>query len=245
MIGYCFAVPSYNGLAVSAFQIHNRSKEIISSQQGVHPRLEEIVKKHLREPWRQPLHRASVKAFESAQAIVEKAGLPLVLDAGCGTGESSRRLAERHPESLVIGVDKSADRLAKTAGTSFPYREGRVLWLRADLTTFWRLADRAGWQLAHHYLLYPNPWPKSVHLQRRWHAHPVLPALLNLGGRLEMRCNWRVYADEFAQALRLGLTPGGQGVTLEEISPDRPVSPFEAKYRASGHRLYSVSTRLP
>lgn len=36
-----------------------------------------------------------------------------VLDAGCGTGRLTRRLAERVPDGRVIGVDASADMLTK------------------------------------------------------------------------------------------------------------------------------------
>ena len=49
--------------------------------------------------------------------------------------------------------------------------------------------------------LYPNPWPKKKHLGRRWHGAPVFPALVKLGGELEMRSNWQTYLDEFALAL--------------------------------------------
>jgi tRNA (guanine-N7-)-methyltransferase len=141
------------------------------------------------------------------------------------------------PDCLVVGVDKSSERLLRTGARSFPHREGNAVWLRADLTTFWRLALQAGWRLHRHYILYPNPWPKPGALQRRWHAHPVFPDLIRLGGLLEMRCNWEPYALEFAAAvnrvLEMNIKPG----TPEKLLP---VSPFERKYRNSGHRIYSV-----
>jgi tRNA G46 methylase TrmB len=186
-----------------------------------------------------------VAAFESLSVLIGNEDRPLVLDSGCGTGASSRILAERHPDCLVIGVDKSASRLSRGGMSESPHREENVIWLRADLATFWRLAVQAGWRLAHHYLLYPNPWPKPGHLQRRWHGHPVFPVLLQLGGRLEMRCNWAVYAQEFAAALRWSLSKETP-VVLDEVGVEvSSLSPFEAKYRARGDLLYSVTTRLP
>ena len=125
-----------------------------------------------------------------------------MLDSGCGTGASTRALARAHPDCLVIGVDKSVARLGRTGASAFPHREGNAVWLRAELSSFWRLALQAGWALERHYLLYPNPWPKPGQLQRRWHGHPVFPELLRLGGRLELRCNWEIYALEFAAAHR-------------------------------------------
>ncbi len=51
--------------------------------------------------------------FEDALALVERhAGLS-VIDLGCGTGELTRRLADALPESDVLGLDASAEMLAR------------------------------------------------------------------------------------------------------------------------------------
>ena len=214
------------------------SRTVRSTQNGVHPRLEIRVDAHLQRPWQAPLHPPTVAAFDALIALVAGDARPLVLDSGCGTGESTRLIARQMPECLVIGVDKSLARLARGSAVSFPCRQGNAVWLRAELATFWRLARQAGWRLRHHYLLYPNPWPKPAHLQRRWHAHPVFPDLLMLGGQLEMRCNWKVYAQEFAAAANRVL---GASTSPRLVAESAITSPFERKYRASGHALYSVS----
>jgi tRNA G46 methylase TrmB len=214
------------------------SRHVNSVQQDAHPRLAAVLDAHLHHAWQAPLHAPSVSAFNALEREIADDERPVVLDSGCGTGESTRLIARSMPDCLVLGVDKSEARLARIGATRYPHREGNVLWLRAELATFWRLALRAGWRLRRHYLLYPNPWPKPAQLRRRWHAHPVFPTMLELGGRLEMRCNWEVYATEFAaaisQVLHTNTSPRLHGQT--EIT-----SPFERKYRASGHRLYSVS----
>ncbi|MEJ2385643.1 MAG: hypothetical protein P8Y54_14885 [Xanthomonadales bacterium] len=74
-------------------------------------------------------------------------------------------------------------------------------------------------------------------MQRRWHGHPVFPDLLALGGRLELRTNWSLYAQEFAWAAAR-LT--GRTIRPGELPAAEALSPFERKYRASGHTLYSV-----
>jgi len=184
------------------------------------------------------LHAPSESAFRALERMIPDAGnmaaVGLVLDSGCGTGESTRLIARTLPDCLVIGVDKSAARLARTGASSFPHREGNVIWLRAELATFWRLARRAGWRLRHHFLLYPNPWPKPGHLRRRWHAHPVFPDVLRLGGQLELRCNWEIYAQEFAAAANQLL---GTCVRPWPLAGSAVTTPFERKYRVSGHPL--------
>jgi tRNA G46 methylase TrmB len=192
--------------------------------------------------WLQPLHAPTVEAFDTLNRVpgFDRSGR-FVLDSGCGTGESTRLIAHSNPDCTVIGVDKSEARLARLGSGRFPHREGNAIWLRAELSTFWRLALAAGWRLQAHYLLYPNPWPKPGQLSRRWHAHPVFPTLLALGGRLEMRCNWEIYAREFALALRIAT---GRSALLSTVRPSTVTSPFEKKYRDSGHGLFRVVARL-
>jgi len=89
-------------------------------------------------------------------------------------------------------------------------------------------------------LLYPNPWPKPAHLKRRWHGHPAFPVLLALGGEIELRCNWKIYAQEFALAVNYALHTS---VAEVKIKPENGISPFEQKYLERQHSLYGV--RVP
>jgi len=218
------------------------SRRIEGAQRAPHADLARRVARHRGTPWRRPVADHTAAAFAALTERMD-AGRPLVLDAGCGTGESTLRLAERHPDAVVIGVDKSAHRLGRTPSAGAEADARRVHRVRADLQDFWRLAQEAGWRLAAHYLLYPNPWPKAAHLQRRWHGHPVFPTLLALGGRLELRTNWPVYAEEFAAALACY----GVEARVDVLGADAagaPLTPFERKYQASGQRCLRVTADL-
>jgi tRNA (guanine-N7-)-methyltransferase len=216
----------------------NLSAPVHSTQTAPHPRLAEFVQRHLQTEWHQAPRQPTVEAFEAVNREVSDTGQKLVLDSGCGNGESTRLIGRRYPDCLVIGIDKSAARLKRVSTGTFPHREANVIWLRAELASFWQLAVQAGWQLHRHFLLYPNPWPKPGQLMRRWHAHPVFPTMLKLGGRLEMRCNWEIYAMEFAAAIRMA---SGVEAVVEPVDSD-VTTPFERKYRNSGHGLYTVRT---
>jgi tRNA (guanine-N7-)-methyltransferase len=206
-----------------------------TSQTGIHDRLDEVVRRHLEAPWRQPVRSHSERAFEAVYPRLQAAGR-LILDSGCGTGASTTWLATRYPEALVIGIDKSSVRLSRA-----PELPDNGLLVRADLADFWRLAHGSGLQVERHFLFYPNPWPKPGHLQRRWHAHPVFPDLLALGGKLELRSNFEIYVLEFARALTLAGVVDAEVVSLHD---SEPVSPFERKYMASGHRLWKLTVNL-
>lgn len=160
------------------------------------------------------------------------------MDSFCGTGHSTAALAERYPGHLIAGIDKSARRLAKHAHN----RCDNYLLLRADCEQIWALLVSDGLRLDYHYMLYPNPWPKATHLQRRIHGHPSFPLLLQLGGVLELRSNWQLYVEEFGCAMHLA---GHRGVVkrLADKGPD--LSLFEQKYRHSGHALWSYAASIP
>lgn len=166
---------------------------------------------------------------------------PWVLDAGCGTGEGSRALAAREPGLRVLGVDQSAARLHLAGSELVAERSPHLLLLRAPLEDLWRLLVAEGARPSRQLLWYPNPWPKPEHLMRRWHAHPVFPTLVALGGALEARSNWRIYLEELALALGVFGVPARVEPVGEEQAP---VTPFERKYRDSGQALWTLRGEL-
>jgi len=216
------------------------SRFIRSAQDGPHADLVALLRRHLAHPFRKPVldyNRAALAGALAAHAAWQSAA-PLILDAGCGVGWSTLRIAADFPDHFVVGVDQSLDRLNR--GKPLPLPANAVL-VRADLVDFWRLLAEQGIRLARHYNLYPNPWPKIGHLARRWHGHAVFPVWRELGGVVECRSNWRIYIEEMAQALTL---LSGQPVSAEPWRTDDPITPFEKKYLASGHELWRCRVDL-
>ena len=220
------------------------SAPVDSPQPGIHSGLGETVHRHLGAPWRAPVPAHTARAFAQAQRWRARrdqwrTDSPLLLDSGCGTGASSVQLALSRPDALVIGLDKSAARLARAPQQAAQCEN--LLLLRADSAHFLRLLVEEGWTLERHYILYPNPWPRPGHLGRRWHGHPVFPFLLRAGGTLEMRSNWKLYLDEMQAALAIA----GVDATVAPLAVSgTPLTPFEAKYDASGHALWRLTAQL-
>ncbi|MEE4662126.1 MAG: methyltransferase domain-containing protein [Halieaceae bacterium] len=212
------------------------SRPVHSSQPGCHTQLASVVRRHLQKPSRRPAAPHTLAAFETVRAWVEHAGRPLILDAYCGTGMSTAALARTFPDHSVIGIDKSRHRLDKHA----PAELVNYRLVQADCGDFWRLAAAAGWRAEQQWLLYPNPWPKPGQLQRRVHGSADFPALLALGGQLELRSNWPVYVEEFAEALRIA----GQQATVEPLTPAPAMTLHERKYADSGHPLWRCRCRV-
>lgn len=230
------------------------SSPIASSQAGLHDHLARQVAKHAGTRFLKPVAAYNRAAFDRSIAAWRAAGArPLIVDAGCGVGLSTLHLAARFPGHFVIGVDQSADRIARN--TQWPGAlPPNCIKVRADLVDYWRLMHEAGIYPDRHYILYPNPWPKKHHLGRRWHGHPVFPTIVALGGYFECRSNWPVYITECGAALKqlTGIDaaiepyrPGDNemtGIAAESFS--LPITPFEKKYLASGHSLWRCRMRM-
>ena len=214
------------------------SPQVVSSQTTVHDNLKRLVDRHLSSEYKNSIPKHARDAFIIAEEFTQKRNSSIILDSGCGTGESTYHLARQYPDHTVIGIDKSASRLNRYTFETLPNQ----IMIQADCVSFWQLAMQNNWQLQQHYLLYPNPWPKPGHLQRRWHGHPIFPVIVQLGGNLIMRTNWYIYAQEFAYALTCILR---RQTVVSTLDPAHIISAHERKYSQSQHPLYEVRAALP
>lgn len=231
--------------AIFLFGMFANSRTVGSAQTGPHDKLAELVSRHRDAAFRKPLAAYSAAAFDAAIAAWRSAGAaPLIIDAGCGVGESTLRLAAQYPDHFVIGIDQSESRIVRGKDWWDGEWPENFVWVRADLVDFWRQLHDAGIRPARHYILYPNPWPKIGQLSRRWHAHAVFPTVVALGGVLECRSNWDIYIEEFALAVEW---LSGVAAHIEAWVPEdgaATMTPFERKYLASGHTLHRCVVSL-
>ena len=245
------------------------ANSVTSNQETLHKDLEEVVRKYARTTFLRPIADHTREAFAEVETFVEKfygkngdpgtasgvtnaktAPVAVILDSGCGTGESTIHIARRFPGIPVIGIDKSCARLNKagnpsqTAGEDVP---ANAFWIRAELLDFWRLAldylKACKWTIPYHAVYYPNPWPKQSEATRRFHMHPIFPTLLALGETIELRSNWEIYAREFAEAARIVYDEravAGMTIKCESFDPEKPETAFERKYKEARQELWRV-----
>ena len=245
------------------------AREVSSNQEGPFKDLEKLVRKYACTPYLRPIADHTRRAFADAEQFIANfyakrpaqfAPHPVILDSGCGTGESTFHLAQQFLDYPVIGIDKSAVRLEKAAqfADSGAHELPRnAFYVRAELIDFWRLAlekvTAGQWVIPYHALYYPNPWPKQSEAGRRFHLHPIFPTLLRLAQKTELRTNWEIYAQEFAQAAhvlqempvsdcfpssRVAMT-----INCEAFEPEQPITAFERKYKEAHQQLWWVIVR--
>ena len=220
---------------------------IHTEQSSIHTDLAKIVARHAQHSFQKPYAEHNQQAFAlMLDTWAQRGFAPLRRDSGCGVGESTLHIARAHPKCFVVGVDQSQVRIQTQKTWWRDAMPENILWLRADVVDFWRLLatylTEHRQTLYKHYILYPNPYPKIGQLHKRWHGHAVFPTLLHLGGVLEVRSNWDIYVQEFAQAM----------TQLSEQAPEfcgqltdiQPITPFERKYQSRGEALWGVRFAL-
>lgn len=179
---------------------HDLAIKYTISKSDIHPRLLHIVKRHFNcfqtyndsMPFAQHTTNAFIEAqnfvnnfYKDADASTVKY---VILDSGCGVGLSTIGLAREYLQYPVIGIDRSLHRLERSGQYSSKNsnvqelengNEGSIsyssctnlLLIRAELGDFWMLVCQlSDWVVHSHYILYPNPYPKNRHIQRRWHG---------------------------------------------------------------------------
>jgi tRNA G46 methylase TrmB len=213
------------------------SRPVNSNQPGLHPKLARVVLRHLNSAHLARISGHSALAYQQLRNRLDDFGGRLILDSFCGTGHSTYLLANRHTDHLVVGVDKSAHRLSKHP---FAVTDNYLL-LQANCEEIWQLLVNDCIRLQYHYLLYPNPWPKSGQLKRRIHGHPGFGLLQKLGGYLELRSNWQLYVEEFGTAMQL---LGEYGAIRQVTTANQSMTLFEKKYRESEHPLWAYTCNV-
>jgi tRNA (guanine-N7-)-methyltransferase len=213
--------------------MNNRYQNFITKQITTHRNLIAIVRKHTTTTYLRPIPSHQIAVFKHIKQFAQSVNLPLIIDSGCGTGQSTKKLAEIFPDHGVIGIDKSIARLARAAPSSLT----NYILVRGNLIDLFRLLAAENLPISRHYLFFPNPWPKATHITRRFHAHPVFSTMISIAQYFELRTNWHIYAQE----CKLALETINQRPTLTLKSDTDFMTLFEKKYMDALCPIYIVT----
>lgn len=156
------------------------------------------------------------------------AARPVVLELGCGKGDYTIALAERHPECNYIGVDIKGARLWKGAKYATEHALGNVAFLRTRIEFIG--AFFAPGEISEIWLTFSDPQMKSENSRL---TSPLFleryRGFLAPGGRVHLKTDSRfLYEYSLATALANGLTIlcadtdiyGHSGLVPESFPPD-------------------------
>src|SRR3954447_1412328 len=165
---------------------------------------------------------------------------PVEVDLGCGDGTFLTALAAAHPERDFIGVERLAGRWRGSSRKIGQLATTNARILRLDILHAVQhlFAPRS---VAVFHLLFPDPWPKRRHQNRRVVSEEFLRATaraLAADGELRVATD---HADYFSQIERLVARIPQFTATNSATNDTAPVTTFEARFRENGARIHRLS----
>lgn len=166
----------------------------------------------------------------------------LEIDLGCGDGTFLVSLAQENPARDFLGIERLAGRARTTARQIGQTRLTNARILRFDILHAIRqlLPPRS---VAVFHLLFPDPWPKRRHWNRRIVSEEFLRAAaraLAPEGELRIATD---HADYFAEIERIAAAVPQFELRRDSISPFSATTTFEARFRERGAQIYRLSLR--
>jgi tRNA (guanine-N7-)-methyltransferase len=165
---------------------------------------------------------------------------PLELDVGCGDGSFLLDMAQRYPERDFLGIERLGGRVKKICRRAI--RTGltnvRVLCLESTYALGWLLPDACASRL---HLLFPDPWPKKRHANRRFVQPDNLTALhrvLAPGGELLFKTD---HPDYFASAVEaMDASPLFRRAAWLPATEFYPQTDFETLWISEGRVIHAA-----
>jgi tRNA (guanine-N7-)-methyltransferase len=181
----------------------------------------------------------NVACLDLAQLFGRSA--PLQVDLGCGDGSLLCELAEQFPEKNFLGIERLTKRVEKIRRKALKIENARVLGTDTLFAVRYLLPENS---VEIFYLLFPDPWPKRRHQQRRIFTCEFLDAIATA---LEQNGALRVATDQFDYFHQMEQL--GRGHSQFEIVPSSrndvalPVTKFERRFRQQVTPIYRLTLR--
>jgi len=166
---------------------------------------------------------------------------PLEVDLGCGDGAFLVAMGAANPDRNYLGIERLFGRVRSACRRINREQLPNVRVLRFEITYVVRHLLPPGSVSAFH-LLFPDPWPKRRHANRRIVTRELLQSIhraLASDGTLQIATDQLEYFREIerlaAQTPEFALAEGAAGATA--------ISTFEKRFRKDGAEIYRLLLR--
>ena len=162
---------------------------------------------------------------------------PLILEIGCGMGETTAQIAAALPDKNFIGVEVHAPGVGALLKLIEQQQLTNLRVIRHDAV---EVVEHmiAPQSLAGVHLFFPDPWPKARHHKRRI-VQPafvkLLAARLAPGGYLHFATDWEPYAESMLEVLSSEPLLANGTENFAPRPAHRPVTKFETRGLKLGH----------
>ena len=187
----------------------------------------------------EPLPELHVECLDLMQLFGRSAVLQV--DLGCGDGSFVCDLAQQFPDKNFLGIERLTKRVEKVRRKAEMIDNLRVLGTDTLFAVRYLLPENS---VEIFYLLFPDPWPKRRHQQRRIFTGDFLDAIsmtLQQNGILRVATD---QLDYFRHIERLSRADS----RFKAVPPSRddlvfPSTKFERQFREQGVPIYRLTLR--
>ncbi|HTS23924.1 MAG TPA: tRNA (guanosine(46)-N7)-methyltransferase TrmB [Casimicrobiaceae bacterium] len=170
---------------------------------------------------------------------------PTILEIGFGMGETTAAIAQAMPECDFLAVDVHGPGVGSLLRLIDEQGLGNVRVVQHDAVAVVSRMIAPG-SLAAIHVFFPDPWPKKRHHKRRLLQPAFVHELalrLESGGRLHVATDWQDYATAILSALGAEPLLANTATAYAERPAYRPVTKFERRGHALGHRVWDIVFR--
>jgi tRNA (guanine-N7-)-methyltransferase len=171
---------------------------------------------------------------------------PLILEIGCGMGETTAAIAQEHPEVNFVGCEVFVAGIGALSKRIEEMELKNIRLFRHDAVEVVRDMISPD-SLSGVHIYFPDPWRKARHHKRRLVAQPfihMLASKIRPGGYLHCATDWENYAEQMMEVLsgELLLQNAHEGFAPEPRNPItfRPTTKFNERGNRLGHGCWDL-----
>jgi tRNA (guanine-N7-)-methyltransferase len=169
----------------------------------------------------------------------------IILEIGCGMGETTAAIAAAHPKTDFLGIEVHTPGVGSLLKLIDEGGLGNLRVIQHDAVEVLReMIAPASLDGAH--IFFPDPWPKKRHHKRRLVQTDFIALLasrLKPGGYVHLATDWEEYAGQMLEVL--SAEPELEN-TAEGYAPRpgyRPQTKFETRGLKLGHGVWDIVFR--
>lgn len=170
---------------------------------------------------------------------------PMILEIGCGMGESTAKIAAAMPEANYLGIEVHGPGVGNLLKLIDEAALTNLRVMQHDATEVVRDMIAPG-SLAGIHVFFPDPWPKKKHHKRRI-LQPAfvveLATRLAPGGYLHCATDWQEYAEHMLEVLSAEPQLENSAADYAAKPDYRPLTKFEARGLRLGHGVWDLVFR--
>ena len=186
------------------------------------------------------------KQLKSAQEWAQIFGNdhPIVLEIGCGMGETTAKIAAQNPNVNYIGVEVFTTGVGALLKRVQEYGLSNLRIIQHDAVEIVRDMIPQG-MLAGVHIFFPDPWHKARHHKRRLIQGAFVHELalrLKCGGYIHCATDWENYAEQMLAVLSAEelLTNTNSAQSFIPRPEGRPLTKYESRGNRLGHGVWDV-----